>query len=72
MSQGHFLASAERDGLCVAFSRDAERIVYARTRRKLPVILSADEVVRFLEAVLSLKAHCTDHPMPRGCAPRRW
>lgn len=33
-----------------------ERIVYARTPRKLPVILSADEVVRFLEAVPSLKA----------------
>lgn len=32
-----------------------ERIVYARTPRKLPVILSADEVVRFLEAVPSLK-----------------
>lgn len=33
-----------------------ERIVYARTPRKLPTILSADEVVRFLEAVPSLKA----------------
>ena len=33
-----------------------ERIAYARTPRKLPVILSADEVVRFLEAVPSLKA----------------
>ena len=33
-----------------------ERIVYARTPRKLPSILSADEVVRFLEAVSSLKA----------------
>ncbi|WP_320407131.1 site-specific integrase [Sphingomonas hengshuiensis] len=33
-----------------------ERIVYARTPRKLPDILSADEVVRFLEAVPSLKA----------------
>jgi site-specific recombinase XerD len=33
-----------------------ERIPYARTPRKLPVILSADEVVRFLEAVLSLKS----------------
>jgi len=32
-----------------------ERIVYARTPRKLPAILSADEVVRFLEAVPSLK-----------------
>ena len=33
-----------------------ERIVYARTPHKLPTILSADEVVRFLEAVPSLKA----------------
>ena len=33
-----------------------ERIAYARTPRKLPVILSADEVVRLLEAVSSLKA----------------
>lgn len=33
-----------------------ERIPYARTPRKLPMILSADEVVRFLEAVPSLKA----------------
>jgi len=33
-----------------------ERIAYARTPRKLPDILSANEVVRFLEAVPSLKA----------------
>lgn len=33
-----------------------ERIPYARQPRKLPVILSADEVVRFLEAVSSLKS----------------
>ena len=32
-----------------------ERIAYAREPRKLPVILSADEVVRFLVAVPSLK-----------------
>ena len=32
-----------------------ERIAYARTPRKLPTILSADEVVHFLEAVPSLK-----------------
>lgn len=32
-----------------------ERIPYARTSRKLPVVLSADEVVRFLEAVPSLR-----------------
>jgi site-specific recombinase XerD len=33
-----------------------ERIAYARTPRKLPAILSAEEVVRFLEAVPGLKA----------------
>jgi len=33
-----------------------ERIAYAREPRKLPAVLSADEVVRFLEAVSSLKA----------------
>ena len=32
-----------------------ERIAYAREPRKLPVVLSADEVVRFLEAVSSLQ-----------------
>src|SRR5271167_3577816 len=32
-----------------------ERIPYAREPQKLPVVLSADEVVRFLEAVPSLK-----------------
>jgi integrase/recombinase XerD len=30
-----------------------ERIPYAREPRKLPVVLSPDEVVRFLEAVSS-------------------
>src|SRR5271157_146683 len=33
-----------------------ERIPFAREPRKLPTVLSADEVVRFLEAVSSLKA----------------
>ena len=33
-----------------------ERIPYARAPRKLPVVLSADEVVRFLEAVSGLKS----------------
>ena len=31
-----------------------ERIAYAREPRKLPVVLSADEVILFLEAVSSL------------------
>jgi integrase/recombinase XerD len=33
-----------------------ERIAYARAPSKLPVVLSADEVVRFLEAIPSLKS----------------
>jgi len=33
-----------------------ERIAYAREARKLPAVLSGDEVIRFLEAVSSLKA----------------
>jgi integrase/recombinase XerD len=33
-----------------------ERIPYAREPRKLPTVLSADEVVRFLESVSSLKS----------------
>ncbi len=36
-----------------------ERIPYARTPRKLPVVLSTDEVVRFLEAVPGLKSRAT-------------
>ena len=41
----------------VTLNRDEmpERIPYARQPRKLPVVLSADEVVQFLEAVPSLK-----------------
>jgi site-specific recombinase XerD len=42
-------------GVTVGRSEIPERIAYAREPRKLPVILSADEVVRFLEAVPSLK-----------------
>jgi site-specific recombinase XerD len=33
-----------------------ERIAYAREPSKLPVVLSADELVRFLEAIPSLKS----------------
>ncbi|EJT01346.1 tyrosine recombinase XerD (plasmid) [Rhizobium sp. CCGE 510] len=36
--------------------RIPDRIPYARAPRKLPIILSADEVVQFLEVVSSLKA----------------
>ena len=53
------------DRLCAAvlLRRDAgsrtdspERIPYAREPRKLPLVLGADEVVRFLEAVPGLKS----------------
>ena len=42
----------------VTLGHDAipERIAYAREPRKLPVVLGADEVVRFLEAIPSLKS----------------
>lgn len=42
-------------GITMGRNEMPERIAYAREPRKLPVILSADEVVRFLEAVPSLK-----------------
>lgn len=42
-------------GVTLAHADIPERIAYAREPRKLPVVLSADEVVRFLEAVPSLK-----------------
>ena len=42
-------------GVTLGHAEIPERIVYARAPRTLPVVLSADEVVRFLEAVPSLK-----------------
>ncbi len=42
-------------GVTLGHGEVPERIPYARQPRKLPVVLSADEVVRFLEAVPSLK-----------------
>jgi integrase/recombinase XerD len=42
-------------GVTLGRTAMVERIPYARKRRQLPVILSADEVVRFLTAVPSLK-----------------
>jgi site-specific recombinase XerD len=42
-------------GVTLGRSAMVERIPYARKRRQLPVILSADEVVRFFAAVPSLK-----------------
>ena len=58
----------------VTLGQDAvpERIAYARKPSKLPVVLSADEVVRFLEAVPSLKARAALTTATRpGCACRR-
>ena len=43
-------------GVTLGESEIPERIPYAREPRKLPVVLSADEVVRFLESVSSLKS----------------
>ena len=42
-------------GVTLGMAEVPERIAYAREPRRLPVVLSADEVVRFLEAVPSLK-----------------
>lgn len=42
-------------GVTLGHAEIPERIVYARSPRTLSVVLSADEVVRFLEAVPSLK-----------------
>jgi integrase/recombinase XerD len=42
-------------GVTLGHGEIPERIPYARELRKLPVVLSANEVIRFLEAVPSLK-----------------
>jgi len=42
-------------GVTLGHGETPERIPYARAPRKLPVVLSADEVVHFLEAVPSVK-----------------
>ena len=64
------MAFAEPDRLRTAFflrgdaqsDYDPERIAYAREPQKLPVVLSADEVVRFLEAIPEPKEpHGADH-----------
>ena len=43
-------------GVTLGEAEVPERIPYAREPRKLPVVLSADEVVQFLESVSSLKS----------------
>ena len=42
-------------GVTLGQAEIPQRIPYAREPRKLPVVLTGDEVVRFLEAVASLK-----------------
>jgi integrase len=59
----HLVGSPQPDGLCAPFllrryaghGEIPERIPYACTPRKLPTVLSGDEVVRFLEAVAGFK-----------------
>jgi integrase len=45
-----------RNGVTLGQATVPERIAYAREPHKLPVVLSTDEVVRFLEAIPSLKS----------------
>ena len=47
-----------------------ERLSYTQQPSKLPVVLSADEVVRFLEAIPSLKNHHC--PKCQGLARAEW
>ncbi|MGZ2386130.1 hypothetical protein ACVIDN_007554 [Rhizobium brockwellii] len=42
-------------GVTLGHGEIPERIAYARTPAKLPTILNGDEIVRFLEAVPSLR-----------------
>lgn len=42
-------------GVTLGHAEIPERITYARTQAKLPTILNSDEIVRFLEAVPSLR-----------------
>jgi integrase/recombinase XerD len=59
----------------VTLGRDTipERIPYAREPRKLPVVLSTDEVVHFLEAIPSLKSRTAlTTVLPPDCAYRKW
>lgn len=43
-------------GVTLCHNTVPERIAYARKTRKLPVVLNADEVVRFLEKITSLRS----------------
>jgi integrase len=54
-------------GVTLSQNTVPERVAYAREPNKLPVVLSADEVVRFLEAIPSLKSRA-DHGLCRRTA----
>jgi len=54
------------DGVTLGHSTIPERIASAREPRKLPVVLSADEVVSFLEAIPSLKSRPLRSRIERG------
>jgi integrase/recombinase XerD len=57
-------------GVTLGQAEIPERIPYAREPRKLPIVLSADEVVRFLEAVPSLKTRTAlTTAYAAGCVP---
>ena len=59
-------------GVTLGYEAIPERIAYAREPRKLPAVLSAGEVVRFLEAVVFLDETWTKTSMTRlrGWAPK--
>ncbi len=56
-------------GVTLGHGEIPERISYAREPRKLPVVLNTDEVVRFLEAVPSLKTRAALTTDPDVSAP---
>jgi hypothetical protein len=60
-------------GVTLGHGEIPERIAYAREPRKLPIVLNADEVVRFLEVVPSLKtrAALTCHSRSRKALSKR-
>jgi integrase len=66
-------------GVTWAGTDAVERIVAAREPQKLPVVLNADEIVRFLEAVPDLRnraalttAYGAGPACRRGRAPDHW
>ena len=52
-------------GVTLGHGTIPERIAYAREPRKLPIVLSADEVVSFLEAIPSQEPHRIDDGLRR-------